>query len=227
MKLSKAHTACYGCKFCKYDGDTQTGCDYGVVEGLQSSGLVIEAENEHKKFYILNEKLCALKRNEGYPDRDPRDDLSLVYHYLIDHKNDDDTVEILNKLKEEKYQPKELTIVLKMGGFIEAKAILKAVANTSGYSIKKELIDRPFADAIHETLLNSKCPYYITNETGKWAGHEGFTEKLMDHIIYSPPFTYVDLKNGYLALSSFHKILSSNNIVEKLDLIWQNKSIGL
>lgn len=233
MKVSKVHTACHGCKYALWNGDQQYGCDLGVLDPFKSSGgVVIEAENEkEEKFYILNDKHCLLKRNGSYPDdKHPQQDLHLVYHYILRYTSDKETLEVVDNFKAEKFKPHEFTLILaKDVEFESEKAILKALNKLNKFSIKKELIDRPFDDAVHETLLNAKATYYVVNPGGRWpVEHNYFTNDIMSFMIYGPAFTYIEMGEGtYFTKTDFHKILSTNNIPQRLDEIWPGKSRNL
>lgn len=59
-----AHTACLGCVFARNEGDTQTGCRVGRLEKFRAldPDLVVEAENEQGKFFLVNGRTCNKKR---------------------------------------------------------------------------------------------------------------------------------------------------------------------
>ena len=57
-EVERIHTPCKTCIFAKYNGDTQTGCGLGRIQPFREQGSVLEAEDEEKKFYIINGRLC-------------------------------------------------------------------------------------------------------------------------------------------------------------------------
>lgn len=59
------HTSCKNCAFAEYNGKTQTGCYVNMIEHYKNSESkdveVIEAYDEEKDFFIINNKFCKKK----------------------------------------------------------------------------------------------------------------------------------------------------------------------
>lgn len=66
--LNKIHTPCKDCYFAVYDGDRQDGCHMGMLELYRDSDQVevLEAYDDHKEFYIINNKKCTGYKEEKY-----------------------------------------------------------------------------------------------------------------------------------------------------------------
>lgn len=64
----KFHTSCKECIFAVYDGITQIGCDLDRIESYRNKGdgVVIEAYDEEKEFFIINNNKCKCFRNKYY-----------------------------------------------------------------------------------------------------------------------------------------------------------------
>jgi len=56
--LGKLHTACKGCVFAQYSEYTQTGCKIGVLDKYREITDVLEAYDDDKEFYIINNRKC-------------------------------------------------------------------------------------------------------------------------------------------------------------------------
>jgi len=57
--ISAIHTSCKNCVFAKYDENTQTNCSLDFINKLQQNNVeIIEAYDNEKEFYIINNKKC-------------------------------------------------------------------------------------------------------------------------------------------------------------------------
>jgi len=86
-EVSSISTICKNCLFAIYDSKTQIGCVFNRTETIDNhpSYDLIEAEDEDKEFYILNNHICPYQRTPDWQHS----------------KNDD----IVKKVKEEVYMP--------------------------------------------------------------------------------------------------------------------------
>lgn len=57
--ISKIHTSCKNCVFSTYEGITQKGCSLNYISKYKEKNTeIIEAYDEEKEFYIINDKKC-------------------------------------------------------------------------------------------------------------------------------------------------------------------------
>lgn len=64
------HTPCKNCVFAKYDGITQTDCHLSYIEKYKKSGIeILEAYDNEKEFYIVNDKKCIGYRENKWFDQ--------------------------------------------------------------------------------------------------------------------------------------------------------------
>lgn len=67
--VNTIHTPCKSCVFAIYDNQTQTGCSLSYLEGYKEEGLLLEAYDEDKEFYIINSKKCIGYRENKWFDQ--------------------------------------------------------------------------------------------------------------------------------------------------------------
>lgn len=68
--ISKIHTSCKDCAFAVYEDKTQTDCSMSLIEKYRSKNTtIIEAYDEEKEFYVLNDRKCIGFRKNCWFDR--------------------------------------------------------------------------------------------------------------------------------------------------------------
>jgi hypothetical protein len=69
-QVHSIHTPCKQCVFAKYDNITQTGCHLDYIDKYRTSGIqILEAYDDHKEFYIINDKKCIGYRENKWFDQ--------------------------------------------------------------------------------------------------------------------------------------------------------------
>lgn len=62
-------TSCKECVFAKYEGKTQISCQFDRIKIFRETGVnVVEAYDEEKEFYILQDTICNLTRGKAWAD---------------------------------------------------------------------------------------------------------------------------------------------------------------
>lgn len=125
-KVSAISTVCKNCVFAIYDGKTQVGCAFNRTEKVDQHDIyeLIEAEDEEKEFYILNNHICPYQRTSRWIHADDKDIMSRakeeVYMrwgaILLVNKDSLNIKDISNRIQELKNQdipPQSAVIVLK------------------------------------------------------------------------------------------------------------------
>jgi hypothetical protein len=65
--ISRIHTACKECVFASYNDKTQVGCEMDLLDKYKSKDTtIIEAYDEDKEFYILNNRKCIGFRKNSW-----------------------------------------------------------------------------------------------------------------------------------------------------------------
>jgi hypothetical protein len=100
MKLQqqdKVKTSCKECVLAQYnsEGKTQTGCKANRISGFMNNGVVIEAYDDDKEFYVIN-TLCSYHRPsswkcDGSPIEKIKHESAPTFDIFIDCNNMDTT----------------------------------------------------------------------------------------------------------------------------------------
>lgn len=179
-------TPCNVCVFAHYEGDTQTGCKAGMLERLEKNGgEIIEAEDTTRKFYIIKDRVCLMRRvaawKEKFPDK-TIDDLLKIAKLEVEinataeaviYVDTDDRNAIyrtIDSIYAEKVQPNRISFVLnanlKPGKLV---AIIKSYEHKLPWKIEalldKKLKDRDALDIYLKT--KTIYPYFATFHAGK------------------------------------------------------------
>lgn len=119
------HTSCKNCIFAVYENSTQNSCFLGVIDRIQNmentSLRIIEAYDQEKEFYIVNNSKCLHYsedlKNKTIEERadEVKEKSILKYVLLINAKPTmslEEIEDILNKIKENPIKPKGILLVI-------------------------------------------------------------------------------------------------------------------
>lgn len=66
-EIKPIHTPCKKCVFATYENNTQTSCFLNLLDKFKNNNIeILEAYDEEKEFYIINDKKCVGYREEKY-----------------------------------------------------------------------------------------------------------------------------------------------------------------
>lgn len=70
QSVSSIHTSCKNCVFAQYENITQTGCSLDYIDKLKKNNTeILEAYDDSKEFYIINNKKCIGYRENKWFDQ--------------------------------------------------------------------------------------------------------------------------------------------------------------
>ena len=194
---------CKTCVFATYEGDTQTDCKAGRVEEYKKKGLLIEAYDDDKEFYVID-GLCNFLRppywNNGEPDTDlAYSEVSPTHTVIIflDNINHDNKQNIIDNICNINYDKSKIRVLLSQDGSVskEEKEIamelfteFKYKKGFAGVAIKINL-DNSFKD--YDLFRSSQTSYCtrIGVETAIPKDffleiHEALNKKLLKAVIF-------------------------------------------
>lgn len=67
--IHSIHTPCKNCVFATYNQNTQYGCGLNYLDKYKADNLVLEAYDDEKEFYIINDKKCIGYRENSWFDK--------------------------------------------------------------------------------------------------------------------------------------------------------------
>lgn len=179
----RCHTTCSDCIFAVYDEDTQVGCNFNDrVEKYKEKSCLIEAEDNEKKFFIINNRFCLAKRTHHWKNKVDkvlsttrtdnelevydnetyttlvRTELEISYDYVIyvGSSLDTDNIEkTLINVVSQPILPKNIVIINNVNlayGEICKSLAMKIVSSQSKWQIRNICEDADRARAIHTTV---------------------------------------------------------------------------
>lgn len=122
-QISSIATTCKNCLFAIYDGDTQIGCHFGRTEKVDEHDIfeLIEAEDDDKEFYILNNHICPYQRTDSWIHAKDEDIVTAVEKEVYmpwaallfyRHNGVNAVEERIKELKQQKITPKVTVLVI-------------------------------------------------------------------------------------------------------------------
>ena len=141
-------TSCKNCYFADYDCKTQTGCRLGRLEKYRNtSGNVVEAYDDDKEFYVIQNKICVYYRNHEFIEemqlrnedeilKRIKSELHAPYHLILFFR-EEDTIEDLSRCIEnaasQYIKPQVFTVINKFNTQVEASKIME-ITNHHGFN---------------------------------------------------------------------------------------------
>lgn len=177
-RISNIHTSCEKCAFAKYDQITQTDCLLGLIDKYRKTSHIeiLEAYNDDKEFFIVNNKKCAAyKTQEFFDERNILDkteyafkNFEIKYNAIIDARpyTPEQLSPIFEELKQASVSPEIITLITyeyKAPGdyFV---ALNKSELKTKWKIKNLKHQEHDFIAVAHEiiNLGNEKCPFVLT-----------------------------------------------------------------
>ena len=122
-EISAISTACKNCLFATYDDNTQNGCMLNRIEKIETHPVyeLIEAEDEEKEFYILNNHICPYQRTSTWVNADDDEIVGAVKKegympwaaiLFYRHNGINSVEERIKEIKSQTVRPKIVTLVI-------------------------------------------------------------------------------------------------------------------
>lgn len=212
QQISAIHTPCKKCVFAKYENNTQTDCFLGYIDKYKNNQTeILEAYDEDKEFYIINNKKCIGYRENSWFDKRNLSEATIEekiakyqesnhVHYVavinLYNLSMDELKNIYDNLSNCKIQPQKIVLVR----YLHNKNFpYKSIENI----FEKGRLNTSWRI---QTMLDENIPYiYILNEIAK---NNKFTRFLLsiedsgtqaDSILnYVNNKVYNELKNFYV-----------------------------
>lgn len=123
MEISPISTACKNCLFATYESDTQIGCSLNRTEKIKNHSIyeLIEAEDEDKKFFILNNHICPYQRTSNWAHANDSDivysvmqEVRMSWAAILFYKNNGigAVKDRIYEIKQQTIPPKIITLVV-------------------------------------------------------------------------------------------------------------------
>ena len=239
-KLGKFHTPCKKCAFAKYDGNTQTDCYVGLLEEYRKTDFIniVEAFDEEKEFYIVNNKQCAAYREPKYfVSRNMeeatidekvsyiKDKLKIKYILIIDSSNIDlDTIaDIIEKTKRSEVQPSCIMICVydqSKYDFNDYYKVLHKSGVRSAWKIKNvSCEDQTHITTVHQVInLGAENCNFVLSVSGDYSDIDKVINTAND-ITYKKFDRFFVISNRSKETILFNKFVYKSALAHSADII--------
>jgi hypothetical protein len=165
--VGEKFTSCKDCKFATWDGNTQVGCEQGVMDKYKN---IIAAYDEEKEFNIINNDVCLLKRatNSKCSLEQARKEISIRYNSIILYKEKTTKKQLektIKALQAQSIQPSLICIIIPFGLEVDIENIATLFKKLEiknwkvEYQLNEDLTEN-YIDRFIETTTE-KQPWYL------------------------------------------------------------------
>lgn len=247
-KVSAISTVCKNCLFAIYDGKTQVGCAFNQTDKVDQHDIyeLIEAQDEEKEFYILNNYICPYQRTKSWVHANSLDimhkAMSEVYMpwaaILFYRHNGIEAVEKrISELKNQRITPKVITLVIDAQDIDpeDFKTLYKLMDDNFDIwylqrVIEKDLTDRFTGDLCFDKMKKHRFMFYTYFDSTKHID-SNYYDKIHKYVI-DDMNTYGIIKDGdnihYMTISKIaHQKYggNSNGIDIEYKIEYENKDL--
>lgn len=232
-EIATIHTSCKNCIFAIYENITQFDCKIKKLDMWKKNNVqVLEAYDEEKEFFIINNRKCPYKRTTKWANAYPKDkhieqvEKEVTFKYnaiVIASDNIDNIKSTITNLANQKIKPQFITLIRPFNNSIRPSSIVPFLQNIN---IKWKMVNVADSDAnvfnIIDTIVTfSKQPYYVVLYDSIDIP-DRLLDKLNEMTQNATPFVLVQPKNdihGLVVHSLTHKLLRGNKgdiIIDKI-----------
>lgn len=247
-EVSSISTICKNCLFAIYNNDIQIGCQFGRTDKVDNHDVyeLIEAEDNDKKFYILNNHICPYQRTENW--KHSKDDNIIkrveeeVYMpwaaiLFYRHNGVDAVEERIKEIKSQKIPPKVVTLVIDPQDIDpnDFKSLYQMMDDNFDLwylqrVIQEELPDRFTADLCFDKMKKHRFMFYSYFESTQ-AIDLHYYDKIHKFVI-DDMNTYGIIKNNdnihYTTISKITHLKyggNGNNVPIEYKIAYENKDL--
>lgn len=134
-------TSCKQCSFALYNegGITQYGCSAnGMLQKYKDIGVVVEAYDEDKEFFIINGYQCMFKRSLLWYNKNANkpnlylaalNEIPFAYHVVVINRDNMLTEQTLDNIATFDIKPKKITVIRPYGALTDGSIIQKKLTS--------------------------------------------------------------------------------------------------
>jgi hypothetical protein len=225
-------TSCKDCKFSIYDGKTQVGCEFNLINKYINAGInVVEAYDEEKEFYVIN-RICVYSRHKSHAHskEDVIKSSKIRYQiiYILSDTNIDDFLLCLNSLLNQDIKPIHITVVKPYHIDIQPFKITKLLARSGIQWRYQECVDSDFKeyDLIDSCIDQVSYPYYIIIRNNEPLHND--LSKQLDDLVNDKFKVFSNIKlddNNEIYTTVYHKQLGGNAFQPLLEKILNEEQL--
>lgn len=225
-EINQLHTSCKNCIFAIYDGITQIDCVAGQIQKFKDNSIeIIEAEDNEKQFYVINNKLCRLARSKSWQERQKTKNLTklltaakkesvIKYHLIVNIDTDIKKLQkFIKNINKQTIQPQLITLVRPFNSNINLQELLELLRKQSFKWKIENLGDGvDYNKGVDIAVKNSESTFYAVFNSSAQLNNTLFStinKKInsFEEFVITAPDSKCD---GWLALLNFHKLNGGN-----------------
>lgn len=182
--VNSIHTPCKNCVFAQYEHKTQIGCHLDYINKYRSKNIeVLEAYDNDKEFYIINDKKCIGYRENSWFEKRNLSNLSLeekiqrfkdnnyLHYLLIINLSKFNNTESLNQLSQQikalNIKPRKTILIRYQNNKNHPLPLIQNLINSSDlvceWRIQTMLEDKDYDSILYEAInLNKKHRFILS-----------------------------------------------------------------
>ncbi len=219
-------TSCKDCKFAQYDGNTQIGCEFDLLDKYRNADIeVMDCYDEGEKEFNVVKRICLFSRHKS--SSQTREDVlhSVKVKYQVICILPDNNYErfsfCLAMLLAQKIQPQHITIIRPASLDVKPFKYTKLLAKTNIKWRYEDCVDNDYTegDLIDSCIDQISHPYYIVIRNNTCLP-TNFSERLDDLVNNKfQKFSFIKGNNIDVVTTIFHKQLGGNSFQPLIDKI--------
>lgn len=170
--INKVHTSCRNCVFAEYEDKTQVGCRLDMLEKYDE---VLEAYDEEKEFFVINNMFCRRKRSEQWAKRFPASEwanqvereLEIKWHPILFFTTPQELIRSIDSIKQQSIPPAHVTVINGFNSVVPSHKITKWLKGFNSWRVQSiESSDVVKEDQIDLVIDTYKIPIYMVFDAG-------------------------------------------------------------
>jgi hypothetical protein len=239
--INSVHTPCKNCVFAKYEDNTQIDCHLSYIEKYRNKNIeIVEAYDENKEFYIINNKKCIGYRENSWFEKRKLEHLSIeekiqkfqeknFIHYLLvidlKHIGLNNIDQLISELKKLSIKPRKIIFVRYQNddnrfSYETIKNILLRANLDCKWRVQTMLVEKYVLD---EVVVTNKKYRFVLSVTQVSTNMEDIINRA-NTTVYEDMERFVVIRNkdrSYVLFSTLNYRYSL--IVEKKDILEEDK----
>lgn len=214
--MQRVVTSCKDCKWASFEGNTQSGCRFDLLQKYKKAGIqVIEAYDNDKEFNVID-RICIFSRHKSSEATmaDVQRESYVKYQVIVMLRNEymNELSVCLDSIARQQIKPQHITVVKPKSIDVQPFKVTKLLSRCGIPWRYQECTDDNFTDGdlIDICLDKIVFPYYIVMTSHNTLA-EGFSDEFNDLVNEDfKIFSLIETTSCNIYATVYHKQLSGN-----------------